>query len=616
MIRFAPAVAALADAGLCAGDCATTAPARRRRCRRSRSPPHRAPPGAAGRRRCCARPPAAAGWPPRRTRRSGADATAVDPLRPDVRSISTTAPPGRPLAARAPPASRSRPRRRAGAQPRALVRRAARLRAAQRMTDRGSRYLFHIVEEVEKRRLPTELALLPFIESAFNPGAVVAKASGIWQFMPATGRTFELRQNVFRDDRRDVLASTRRASTTSKRLHGMFGDWHLALAAYNWGGQRAARHREEPPRRHGHQLREPAHAGETRWYVPKLQAVKNIVARPAEFGLTLPPLANHPYFVAVGIERDIDVALAARLAQLPLDEFRALNPQMNKPVILAPVRRRCCCPTTTPTSSCAPCRRTVAPSPVGRPGSPQTLKPSEAAKLVGMGRRSARGEPHPAAHAGEGRLDAAGAAQPAARTRSPSTTLAENATMALAPDGPSLRRVSPEGRQARQRRQRYWALSRQCRPGGTVERTSAPARTSAPGRPSSSPWRTNRHAAAAKATKARKTSHAPRRRQEDHAAPKARAGERRERRSLSAGRSRMGDGAEVDVFELAADRHAACHRVTFRATGRAPSPITCAVASPSAVKLVATITSSVMPSPARCTVRRRRCRARPARRAG
>jgi len=207
----------------------------------------------------------------------------------------------------------------------------------QRMAERGGRYLFHIVEEVQKRSLPTELALLPFIESAFNPQALSsARASGMWQFMPATGRDFDLRQNVFRDDRRDVLASTRAALDYLTRLHGMFGDWHLALAAYNWGEgnvQRAIkRNRLAGLPTDYSSLRMPA---ETRDYVPKLQAVKNIVAAPQAFALSLPALQNHPYFLSVPIARDIDVALAARLAGLSLADFQALNPQMNKPVILA-----------------------------------------------------------------------------------------------------------------------------------------------------------------------------------------------------------------------------------------------------------------------------------------
>ena len=207
----------------------------------------------------------------------------------------------------------------------------------QRMTERGGRYLFHIVEEVNKRGLPTELALLPFIESAFNPQAMSsANASGMWQFVPATGRDFSLTQNLFRDDRRDVLASTRAALDYLQILHGMFGDWQLALAAYNWGQgsvQRAINRNKKLGLPTGYDdLRMP---DETRNYLPKLQAVKNIVLRPQAFGLALPTLMNHPYFVTVGLERDIDLDMAARLAGLSVDEFKQLNPQMNKPVILA-----------------------------------------------------------------------------------------------------------------------------------------------------------------------------------------------------------------------------------------------------------------------------------------
>ena len=207
----------------------------------------------------------------------------------------------------------------------------------QRMTERSSKYLFHIVEELERRGMPTELALLPYIESAFNPQAVSsAKAAGMWQFMPATGNYFELKQNAFRDDRRDVLASTRAALDYLQKLYGMFGDWHLALAAYNWGegsvGRAIARNQKLGLGTSYTDLNMPA---ETRLYVPKLQAVKNIVARPEAFRTELPLIENHPYFQTVEIQHDIDVALVATLADVREEDFRALNPSFNKPVILA-----------------------------------------------------------------------------------------------------------------------------------------------------------------------------------------------------------------------------------------------------------------------------------------
>ncbi|POR49070.1 membrane-bound lytic murein transglycosylase D [Paraburkholderia eburnea] len=205
-----------------------------------------------------------------------------------------------------------------------------------RMTERSQKYLYHIVEELEARHMPTELALLPFIESAYNPQALsVAKAAGMWQFVPGTGKTYNLKQNMWQDERRDVLASTSAALDYLSRLHDMFGDWYLALAAYNWGEgnvQRAiARNQAAGLPTDYQSLRMPS---ETRNYVPKLQAVKNIVMNPQQYGLTLPSIPNHPYFVTVTTSHDIDVDVAAKLANMTPDEFRTLNPSFKKPVIL------------------------------------------------------------------------------------------------------------------------------------------------------------------------------------------------------------------------------------------------------------------------------------------
>jgi membrane-bound lytic murein transglycosylase D len=207
----------------------------------------------------------------------------------------------------------------------------------QRMTERSNKYLHHIVEELEARRMPTELALLPFIESAFNPQAVSgARASGMWQFMPATGKSFDLKQNVFRDDRRDVQASTRAALDYLERLHKMFGDWHLALAAYNWGEgnvRKAINRNQRAGLPTGYtDLTMPM---ETRMYVPKLQAMKNIVGNPPAYGISLPSIPNHPYFQSVPLPRDMDVSVAAKLAEIPLEDFKALNPSAHRPVLLA-----------------------------------------------------------------------------------------------------------------------------------------------------------------------------------------------------------------------------------------------------------------------------------------
>ena len=206
-----------------------------------------------------------------------------------------------------------------------------------RMSERAGQYLYHIVEEIENRGMPTELALLPFVESAFQAEALSrAKAAGLWQFMPATGKAYDLAQNLWRDDRRDILESTRAALDYFEYLHGMFGDWHLALAAYNWGEgsvqraiQRAKRRKQPTDYLH---LRMPR---ETANYVPKLEAVKRIISNPSKYGITLPDVGNEPFFVTITKPRDIDIETAAELAGMPLEEFRRLNPSYKLPVIVA-----------------------------------------------------------------------------------------------------------------------------------------------------------------------------------------------------------------------------------------------------------------------------------------
>ena len=206
-----------------------------------------------------------------------------------------------------------------------------------RISVRANRYMFHVVSELEKRNMPTELALLPIIESAFNPQAYSsADAAGMWQFVPGTGRDYNLKQNTFKDERRGVLASTDAALTYLQRLYTMFGDWPLALAAYNWGEgnvQKAIKRNQALGKPADYESLADLMPAETRNYVPKLQAVKNIIANPAQYNVALPVIDNTPYFTAVDKTSDIDLTIAAQLAEMPLDEFKALNPQFKRPVI-------------------------------------------------------------------------------------------------------------------------------------------------------------------------------------------------------------------------------------------------------------------------------------------
>ncbi len=205
-----------------------------------------------------------------------------------------------------------------------------------RMTERARRYLFYIAEEVERRGMPSEIALLPMIESAFNPGAnSVASASGIWQFIPSTGKHFGMEQNWWHDGRRDIIGATNGALDYLQKLHDQFGDWELALAAYNWGENAVARAQATNRKRHKptdySHLKMPR---ETRNYVPKLLAIKNIVNDPARFGLVLSDIPDESYFEAVATPQHMDVKVAAALADISMEEFIALNPGHNRPVIL------------------------------------------------------------------------------------------------------------------------------------------------------------------------------------------------------------------------------------------------------------------------------------------
>ena len=205
------------------------------------------------------------------------------------------------------------------------------------LVERSRRYLYHIVDELEKRGMPTELALLPMVESAFNPMALSsARASGLWQFIPSTGKRYELQQNWWYDARRDILASTTAALDYLQFLYDMHGDWHLALASYNWGENAVARAIERnKAKRMPTDYASLTMPAETRYYVPKLQALKNIIAKPEMFGISLDPIPNQPYFVTVEKSKDIDIKLAARLAEMSVEELMALNPAHNRLVLSA-----------------------------------------------------------------------------------------------------------------------------------------------------------------------------------------------------------------------------------------------------------------------------------------
>jgi membrane-bound lytic murein transglycosylase D len=202
----------------------------------------------------------------------------------------------------------------------------------ERVFQRGQRYMYHIVTEVEARGMPTEFALLPVVESAYEPFAYsVSRAAGLWQFIPATGVRFGLKQDWWYDGRRDVIESTRAALDYLQALHDQFGDWLLAIAAYNVGElgvQRAIDYNQAhgKPTDFWH-LNLPA---ETRAYVPKLLAMKRLMAEPERYGLDFAPIPNEPYFAVIETGSQLQLTVAAQLAGTSYDELVALNPGYNR----------------------------------------------------------------------------------------------------------------------------------------------------------------------------------------------------------------------------------------------------------------------------------------------
>ncbi len=217
-----------------------------------------------------------------------------------------------------------------------------------RVFTRGELYLFHIVEALEARGMPAELALLPIVESAYDPFAYShGRAAGLWQIIPGTGKRLGLTQNWWFDGRRDVLESTRAALDYLEQLYEQFdGDWLLAVAGYNSGEGNVAR-----------ALKKAAAAGkpqdfwgirsylpaETRTYVPRLLAIAELVGNAAAFGITLPELRNEARFAVVDTGSQIDMALAAGLAGLPTEALYALNPGVNRWATDPKGRTACCC---------------------------------------------------------------------------------------------------------------------------------------------------------------------------------------------------------------------------------------------------------------------------------
>lgn len=202
-----------------------------------------------------------------------------------------------------------------------------------RITERSKPYLYYVANEMRKNGLPMELALLPIVESAYDPFALSpSKALGVWQFMPQTGRNFGLKQNHWYDGRRDIIASTDAAVRYLQRLNTMFdGDWLLSIAAYN-AGEGTIRRAIEKNRKQGKgtDFWSLPLSQQTQSYVPQLLALSKVIAAPGKYELELGEIPNNPYFTRVNVSAPIDLAQAARMADIDPKELRNLNAGYNK----------------------------------------------------------------------------------------------------------------------------------------------------------------------------------------------------------------------------------------------------------------------------------------------
>lgn len=198
-------------------------------------------------------------------------------------------------------------------------------------------YLFYVLEEVKKRNMPAELALLPFLESSFNVRRGKGlNPAGLWGLMPVAARHLNLANTPFKDDRRDIVRSTEAALDLMQELYAKYGDWHIALAAYNWGPGNVSKAIEHNKRRklpiHYLSLNMPA---ETLVFVPKLLALRQIIENPSQFNVALPEIPNAPYFAQIEVKHAIDIGVVLKLADISSDEFIDLNPSFNKTLIPA-----------------------------------------------------------------------------------------------------------------------------------------------------------------------------------------------------------------------------------------------------------------------------------------